>query len=325
MNMKRVFTTVVVITTFLIACKKDKPQAAPSVTTASLKSITTSSATAGGTITSDGNVAITAAGIVLSKVNISPTIADTVLNSTVSTGSFTVNLTNLDFNTTYYLRAYATNSIGTGYGEVITLNTSNDTTKVRFTYNGATVIYGVITSNKTGKKWLDRNLGATNMAISLTDSLAYGDLFEWGRLADRHQLRASDTTTTLASTDNPGHNKFIVSVNNPVLDWRNPQNNNLWQGSLGINNPCPTGWHIPTKTEWEAEAITDQNSGFNFLKLVLAGSRSRLSGNLRNIGTSSSYWSSSVSGNGTWSYSIELGLSTVNDRGLGGSVRCIKD
>jgi hypothetical protein len=132
-----------------LSCKKSDsapPPTAPAVTTTALTNITTSSATTGGTILTDGNSAITQSGIVWSKTNATPTLTDSVIAGTTSKGSFTTNLTSLDFNTVYYIRAFATNSVGTGYGDVVKLNTVNDTSKVRFTYNGKEVIHGIIIS-----------------------------------------------------------------------------------------------------------------------------------------------------------------------------------
>ena len=58
-------------------------------------------------------------------------------------------------------------------------------------------------SPKTGKTWMDRNLGASRAATSSKDSEAYGDLYQWGRAADGHQKRNSATTRKLSSTDTP--------------------------------------------------------------------------------------------------------------------------
>ncbi len=90
----------------------------------------------------------------------------------------------------------------------------------------------------TGKTWMDRNLGASRVATSSTDAAAYGDLYQWGRLADGHQCRNSGTTTQLSSSDVPDHGDFILASSSP-FDWRSPQNDNLWQGVNGVNNPCP--------------------------------------------------------------------------------------
>jgi uncharacterized protein (TIGR02145 family) len=268
------------------SCKKDDdapPPTAPAVSTMPLTNITTSSATAGGTILTDGFAKITQSGIVWSGTNAMPTLTD----------SFTINLTGLDFNRTYYIRAFATNSIGTGYGDVVTLNTANDTTKVRFMYNGKEVVYGIIISSVTGKKWLDRNLGAAQAATSYDDYKAYGDLFQWGRPADGHQLInwTSSTTgtpvngisTVVATSDTPGHNNFILPPYDYPLDWRSDNNRNRW--ATNPQGPCPNGWHVPSMTEWMAEVsktkggtansggITDRNTGYSQLKLTVAGYR----------------------------------------------------
>lgn len=330
--MKRILTTVVVVIAFFIACKKDKPKSMPTVTTAALTNITTSSATAGGTITSNGNDGISAAGIVWSKTNNAPTTSDSVKATATTSGSYTVNLSGLDFNTTYYIRAYATNSVGTSYGNAVILNTTNDTSKIRFNYNGATVTYGIIISPTTGKKWLDRNLGASRAATAYNDAQAYGDLFQWGRGADGHQLRTSDTTSVRSSSDNPGHNKFIKSDAYSPNDWRIPQFAGLWQGSTGTNNPCPTGWHVPTRSEWEAEtAITDYNSGFNVFKLTAAGYR-YINANISDVGNTGYYWTSTVvtlAGTGYARYagitSSEFSASAGISRGNAEAIRCIKD
>ncbi len=91
--------------------------------------------------------------------------------------------------------------------------------------------------SKTGRVWMDRNLGANKVATSMTDTEAYGDLYQWGRLTDGHEKRNSGTTTTLSNSDTPGHGDFITNNSESPyspFDWRSPQNNNLWQGVSGI-------------------------------------------------------------------------------------------
>ena len=89
---------------------------APSVTTADLSNILTTSATSGGNVTSDGGSAVTARGVVWST-STSPTI--TLTTKTIDgsgAGTFVSSITSLTAGKTYYVRAYATNSIGTSYG-----------------------------------------------------------------------------------------------------------------------------------------------------------------------------------------------------------------
>lgn len=340
-----------------VSCsKKDNPApTAPAVTTTALTNITTSSATTGGTILTNGNATITQSGIVWSKTNATPTLTDSVIKGTATSGSWTTNLTGLDFNTVYYIRAFATNSVGTGYGDVVKLNTINDTSKVRFTYNGKEVIYGIIVSSVTGKKWLDRNLGASQVATAYDDYKAYGDLFQWGRPADGHQLinwtsstagtAVNGTTTTLATTDVPGHSNFIMNDYQTSIqwDWRSDNNSNRWV--TVPQGPCPTGWHVPTLNEWLAEisstkggtatsgGITERSSAYSQLKLTLAGNR-LVDGpgtvNFYQVGNTGQYWSSTdrvnLSGY-TDARDLEFGISGAGrfakNKATGLSVRCV--
>jgi hypothetical protein len=201
---------------------------------------------------------------------------------------------------------------------------------VTFTYNGSSVTYGtVVGANSTC--WLDRNLGATQVATSSTDANSYGDLFQWGRGADGHQIRTSGTTSTLSSTDSPGHGDFITT-NSPHYDWRNTQNVNLWQGVNGINNPCPSGYRLPTEAELNAERLSwgSLNAAGAFaspLKLPMAGSRGSTAGSLNFVGSFVYYWSSTVSSTSSsylsfGSSAASMGLSFRAD---GFALRCIKD
>jgi len=105
--------------------------------------------------------------------------------------------------------------------------------------------YNTVFNSTTGKVWLDRNLGATQVATSSTDANSYGWLYQWGRGTDGHQIRTSGTTSTLSSSDTPGHGDFIL-INSSPYDWRSPQNDNLWQGVNGINNPGSPGIKLKT-------------------------------------------------------------------------------
>lgn len=98
--------------------------------------------------------------------------------------------------------------------------------------------YGYVYNPSTQRIWLDRNLGATQVATSSNDTNAYGWLYQWGRDTDGHQIRTSDITYEYADTDTPGHGDFIIFFTDP-FDWRYQQNDNLWQGLNGANNPAP--------------------------------------------------------------------------------------
>ncbi len=182
----------------------------------------------------------------------------------------------------------------------------------------------------TGKIWMDRNLGASRVATSSTDEAAYGDLYQWGRAADGHESRTSGTTTTLSASDTPGHGNFILSLFGN--DWRSPQNDNLWQGISGTNNPCPSGFRLPTEAEWQAELLSwsSNNAAGAFaspLKLPIAGYRSYSRGFLGIEDAIGAYWSSTATGN----YSYGLGFDNIyakmftDVRMSGASIRCLKE
>ncbi len=187
--------------------------------------------------------------------------------------------------------------------------------------------YQLITS-PTGRVWLDRNLGATKVASSINDSASYGHLYQWGRLADGHQIRTSVTTATQSNIDVPQTDEFILSSG----DWRNPKNDNLWQGVNGVNLPCPEGFRLPTEEELNAERIawSTNNSAGAFasaLKFPAAGERNRTDGAVNFAGSFGCYWTSSI--NGINSRQLLFGVSEGGfsnaPRATGCSVRLIRD
>jgi uncharacterized protein (TIGR02145 family) len=194
---------------------------------------------------------------------------------------------------------------------------------------GATAVVNV--TSPTGKIWMDRNLGALQVATSSTDAASYGDLYQWGRRADGHQCRTSATTTTLSSIDQPEHSSFILAPSTPY-DWRSPQNTNLWQGVNGLNNPCPSTYRLPTEAELEAERLswtvnTSVGAFASPLKLTIAGTRPGSLGSIQGGGIEGLYWSSVVSdtsSRGLYFSSPNATMSTTR-RANGFSVRCIKD
>ena len=299
----------------------------PIVSTTTVTDITATTATSGGNLTNDGGLTITGKGVCWST-SPNPTIADSKTANGVTAGNYASNLTGLSPSTLYYVRAYATNTAGTAYGS-----------QVSFTTEGLnTVVTG------TGKTWQNKNLGATQVATSRTDVNAYGDLYQWGRGTDGHQIRTSTSTTTRSTSDVPGNALFIKANS---IDWRNPQNDNLWQGINGINNPCPTGFRIPTQAEWEAERLTwiSSNAEGAFaspLKLTLGGFRFDFNASVDYVGETGwgTYWSSTIatfapgvakhltiysSNHSTLAPTGSASTDNARSRAHGMSVRCIKN
>ena len=106
---------------------KTLPVSIPTVTTTSITYITTTTATSGGNITDDGGATVTARGVCWSTTS-NPTTVDSKTSDGTGTGTFTSSITGLTANTTYYVRAYATNSTGTGYGSTLSFKAVNTQT-----------------------------------------------------------------------------------------------------------------------------------------------------------------------------------------------------
>src|SRR5450759_3836236 len=96
----------------------------PTLTTTAVTAITLTTAASGGTITADGGGAVTARGVCRATTT-APTITNTITTDGTGTGSFTSNLTGLLPATKYYVRAYATNTTGTAYGDELSFTTSS--------------------------------------------------------------------------------------------------------------------------------------------------------------------------------------------------------
>ncbi len=146
-----------------------------STTTASL--ITTTSVSTGGTIISNGASNVTTRGVCYSSTNNTPTIADTKTNNGTGNGTFISTINGLLANTTYYIRAYAINGVGPGYGDVKSFRTSP-----------ATIPSGITTSSIS--------------SISQTSSISGGTIANDGGSAITSRGVCWSYTTTLPSTLN---------------------------------------------------------------------------------------------------------------------------
>lgn len=211
-----------------------------------------------------------------------------------------------------------------------------------------------------GNIWLNNNLGAdysnlnhaqynpSQQATAYNDYHAYGSLFQYGRYSDGHELiNYTDSTAGVAingstsinsTTDIPGHNLFILEGVSP-FDWRDPLNQNLWQGGEpAINNPCPQGYRLPIIDEIEdlfiAESITNYTAAANSsLALSAAGFHHNVNNTIDNLGVTGSYLTSTISLFGLGEVVGEIGYLTSNSasvnnttfRAVGNSIRCIKD
>lgn len=229
---------------------------------------------------------------------------------------------------------------GGGYDAVSMTNYTATITDTVITFAGLT--YGLVTSPDTDRVWLDRNLGATQVATSSTDSAAYGYLFQWGRNDDGHESRTSSTTSTLASTITPGTNTF-VTIDAVPYDWTTADSSGSSRTSAwtdgGDNDVCPSGFSVPTESELTADTtnattvdVTNGATAFNsFLKLPLAGWRNRhpTETSLLSVGTSGSLWTRNAGSNDARYLTLDDGMGNAafysTYRSHGYSIRCIKD
>jgi hypothetical protein len=297
----------------------------PTVTTDAPLNITHFSADLGGSVTDAGGLTITQRGICYG-LNPNPSISDNKLIIGEGIGVFKVTLQNLKDISKYYVRAYAINSKGISYGNEQSFNTNKAPVTPR---DNTTKLVEVV--SKTGRIWMDRNLGATQSATSPTDEKAFGDYYQWGRGIDGHQLKNSGTTTSQNGINQTNNPNFIITYG----DWVISQNDNFWQGIYGQNNPCPNGFRLPTEKEWDLERLswTPNNPDGAFaspLKLTLTGYRDWRNGLFADIGSSAAYWSSTPSGKDksiifVVNKGYNLNYFSEQLRAFGHTCRCIKD
>jgi len=218
---------------FLIAifvffsCEKNPTESTvdvPEVTTGEVSEITQTTAQCGGNITSDGGATVTARGVCWSTGQ-NPTVADDITNDGTGAGTYTSNIIGLTAETTYYVRAYATNSAGTGYGSAMSF-----TTKEAIQTGTVTDIDGnTYQTVKIGNQWwMAENLKVThyrngNTIPNVTDAT------EWENL----------NTGAYCNYDNDASN---ATTYGSLYNWYAVNNN---------RNIAPAGWHVPSDAEWK--------------------------------------------------------------------------
>ena len=250
---------------FSVRCLRDEDgtdttqSTLPTVITSAVSDVTETTATCGGEVTSDGGATVTERGVCWST-SASPTVADTHTSDGMGMGTFTSSIANLTASTTYYVCAYATNSVGTAYGETVTFTTEASTPVVhgqpcpgtptvtdhegnvyatvqignqcwmrdnlRTTTSPSTGTYLIPTADAsytyTGKqaRWYD-NDSATYAPMN------YGLLYNWNAAVDTFNTAYGET-----SVSTNGNNSVSVSFTG---------------NRRGI---CPSGWHLPSDAEW---------------------------------------------------------------------------
>jgi uncharacterized protein (TIGR02145 family) len=315
---------------FSYSCKDDDNSPAPTaqvpvLTTAVVSSITTTTAKSGGNISSAGVSAVTARGVCWSTAK-NPTISNSKTTDGAGIGSFTSNISGLTDNTTYYLRAYATNSAGTGYGNSITFTTTGGSGNVNDI--DGNVYHPVTIGTQT---WMVENLKTTKYndgsAIpNVTDSSS------WPGLKTPAYCWYKNDQATYKATYGGLYNWYAVNT----------------------KKLCPTGWHVPSDAEWTTlKTFVNDGSGagarlkeasfthwkspnegatnyFGFT--ALPGGQLSDIGNFIEIGMSGYWWTTDEAGpevawNRIMAYDHPLLVKNTCPFGKvsGYSVRCIKD
>ncbi len=314
--------------------------APPTVQTTSISNVTTTTAASGGNVTDSGGAAVTARGICWSTSQ-NPTIANSHTSDGTGTGTFVSNITGLTPGTTYYIRAYATNSGGISYGGQLSFQTAPNpggtscpgmptVTWLGNTYN--TVQIGSqcwLKSNINSGTRINGTVEQTNNSIlekycynnSETNCSVYGGLYQWGE-AVQYLNGASNTTSW-----NPVPTGFVIGV-------------------------CPTGWHVPTLNDWNAlvaflggatvaggkmketglvhwaspNAGATNESGFT----GLPGGQRELNGTFTLLTFDGFFWSSTEAGPNA-AYYLKLDYNTASaaistdNKAKGFSVRCLRN
>ena len=194
----------------------------PELTTAAVTAITPTTAECGGNITSDGFATITARGVCWST-NPTPTVTDSKTADGTGIGSFTSSIAGLSAATPYYVRAYATNSAGTGYGSMMTFTTLHETGIVT-DIDGNT--YQTV---KIGDQWwMAENLKVTH--------------YRNGEAIPNVAADGAWSDLTAGAYCDYNNNPNNVAVYGRFYNW------------FAVNdsrNIAPEGWRVPSDVEWK--------------------------------------------------------------------------
>jgi uncharacterized protein (TIGR02145 family) len=213
-----------------LSCKKDKPVVPPEIVTTVVSEVLYTTATSGGEVTNDGGDMV-ARGVCWST-STNPTINNSGTNDGTGDGLFVSSLEGLKPGTTYYLRAYATNTAGTVYGDEVSFKTHvhGNVFNTSLTYGTVSDIEGK--SYKTiqigNQLWMAENLRTTKLndgsALPLVPESS-----SWSNLITPAYCWFENNDTIYENIYGAYYNWFAVS-----------------SGKL-----CPDGWHVPDDTEWQ--------------------------------------------------------------------------
>ena len=230
----------------IFSIKKTYP---PTVITSTVTQITTTTAVAGGNVTDDGGNSVTERGVVYST-NQNPTVADTKVVSGSGLGDFICNLTNLQEGTTYYVRAYAMNVVGIGYGEQVdfTVITGPQTITVNgVSFKMIAVQGGTFTMGATSEQGSD-----TSSDEKPTHKVTLSD----------YMIGETEVTQELWKAVMGTNPSYFSGTQNPVerVSWEDCQN-----FIAELNAMTGKKFRLPTEAEWEFAARGgNKSNGFKY-------------------------------------------------------------
>lgn len=221
----------------------------PTVTTAAVTNINKTTATAGGNVTNDGGINVTERGVVFSTSQ-NPTVADSKVTSGSGTGAFTCNLTGLEEGKTYYVRAYAMNVVGIGYGEQVdfTVNTGTQTITVNgVSFTMIAVQGGTFTMGATAEQGSDADSDEKpTHKVTLSD----------------YMIGETEVTQELWKAVMGTNPSYFSGTQNPVesVSWEDCQN-----FIAELNAMTGKKFRLPTEAEWEFAARGgNKSNGFKY-------------------------------------------------------------
>jgi uncharacterized protein (TIGR02145 family) len=229
-NRKAVFVlfSLIILSSLSITCGEDDKGAGPdpeppvpSVTTNVITAITRTSAQGGGIVVSEGGDSVTACGVCWST-SANPTLSDNCTSDFAHSVNFVSSMDGLTLNTTYHVRAYATNSVGTGYGSNVTFTTLDSA------YTVTDIDGNVYRAISIGTQvWMTENLKVTHYRNG--DAIPYeSQNADWLNL----------TTGAYCNYDN-----WFVNG----LTYGSLYN---WFATNDSRGLAPEGWHVPSESEW---------------------------------------------------------------------------
>ena len=262
----------------------------PTVTTTQVTNITQTTATGGGNVTADGGASVTARGVCWSTSH-NPTVSGSHTTNGTGTGSFTSSITGLTANTTYYVRAYATNSVGTAYGSEVSFTTQpsypvgainglfsvSETQQVYFSQGNLQYQASTNTWRFAENQW--DYIGSANSNISQTYS-GWIDLFGWGTSGwNNGNVYYYPWNYQHLVSANQGYGYGPTDGSFYEYDLMGDYSNADW----GVYNPVSNGdnqsglWRTLSRTDWDYIVNTrETSSGIRFARAKLNGVKGML-------------------------------------------------